>query len=83
MAYLSYIKDDDLIDVVKGVLDVGIERKKEVKVKFNKNVIDPFGSLFESAAFDVDHTTWKESEMIRQCQKTLHLNSSHKCNFNH
>jgi len=80
MSYLTYISDEELTCIVKGVLDVAIERKKKAKAKFNKNVIDPFGSLFESAAFDVDHTTWKESEMIRQCQKTLqnHIGDLHQ-----
>jgi len=80
MSYLAYIEDKDLICIVKDVLDVGIERKKVAKKKFTKNVIDPFGSLFESAAFDVDYKTWQESEMIRQCQKTLqnHIGDLHQ-----
>ena len=52
MSYLSYINDAELIEIVKLVLDKGIERKKEAEKKFTKNVIDPFGSLFEAAAFD-------------------------------
>jgi len=80
MSYLTYISDEDLTCIVKDVLNVGIARKKEAKTKFTKNVIDPFGSLFESAAFDVDHKIWQESEMIRQCQKTLqnHIGDLHQ-----
>lgn len=80
MSYLSYINDAELIKIVKLVLDKGIERKKEAEKKFTKNVIDPFGSLFEAAAFDVDHNTWKSSETIRQCQKTLqnHIGDLHQ-----
>jgi len=80
MSYLTYISDKNLTEVVKSVLDVGIKRKKEAEKKFTKNVIDPFGSLFEAAAFSVDHETWKNSETIRQCQKTLqnHVGELHQ-----
>jgi len=80
MSYLTYISDDNLIAIVKHVLDIGIKRKKEAEKKFNHNVIDPFGSLFEAGAFNVDHQTWKSSETIRQCQKTLqnHVGELHQ-----
>jgi hypothetical protein len=80
MSYLNYIDDSELRGIVKLVLDKGIERKKEAESKFTKNVIDPFGSLFEAAAFDVDHRTWKSAETIRQCQKTLqnHVGDLHQ-----
>jgi hypothetical protein len=81
MAYLNYIDDDDgLEQIIKSILDIGIERKKEAEKKFTQNVIDPFGSLFEAAAFNVDHKTWKNSETIRQCQKTLqnHVGDLHQ-----
>lgn len=80
MSYLSYISDAKLEELVKYVLDKGIERKKEAEKKFNNNVIDPFGALFETAAFDINHKTWKDSETIRQCQKTLqnHVGELHQ-----
>lgn len=80
MCYLNYIEDKKLKEIVKLVLDKGINRKKEADEKFTKNVIDPFGSLFEAAAFDVDHNTWKSAETIRQCQKTLqnHVGDLHQ-----
>lgn len=80
MSYLTYISDEKIKEIVKLVLDKGIERKQEAEKKFTKNVIDPFGSLFEAAAFDVDHKTWKSSETIRQCQKTLqnHVGDLHQ-----
>lgn len=80
MPYLNYISDEQLKLIVKSVLDKGIERKKAAESKFTKNVIDPFGSLFEAAAFNVDHNTWKNSETIRQCQKTLqnHVGDLHQ-----
>lgn len=80
MSYLNYIDDSELKKIVKLVLDKGIERKKKAESKFTKNVIDPFGSLFEAAAFDVDHKTWKSAETIRQCQKTLqnHVGDLHQ-----
>jgi len=80
MSYLKYISDETLEEFVKYVLDKGIDRKKQAENKFNKNVIDPFGSLFEAAAFNVNHKTWKDSETIRQCQKTLqnHVGELHQ-----
>ncbi len=80
MAYLNYISDQELEDIVKQVLDKGMERKNEAEEKFTDNVIDPFGCLFEASAFYVDHETWKKSETIRQCQKTLqnHIGNLHQ-----
>ncbi len=80
MSYLTYIEDEILKNIVKLVLDKGIDRKKEADDKFTKNVIDPFGALFEAAAFDVDHNAWKSAETIRQCQKTLqnHVGDLHQ-----
>jgi len=80
MSYLSYISDEKLIDIIKHVLDIGIKRKKEAERKFTNNVIDPFGALFEAGAFGIDHQTWKSSETIRQCQKTLqnHVGELHQ-----
>jgi len=80
MSYLNYILDEDLIEIVKGVLDVGIEKKLSAEKDFTKNVIDPFGSIFETAAFEVNHATWKSSELIRQSQKTLqnHIGDFHQ-----
>lgn len=71
MTFLKYISDDDFVNEVKTVLDVAIQRKSEAEDKFNDNVIDPFGALFESTGFDLDHDTWKKTETVRQCQKTL------------
>ena len=80
MSYLTYISDQQIKEIVKFVLDKGTERKQEAEKKFTKNVIDPFGALFEAAAFNVDHKTWKSSETIRQCQKTLqnHVGDLHQ-----
>jgi len=80
MTYLEYISDDKLIEIVKSILDVGIKKKRSAEVDFTKNVIDPFGSIFETAAFDVNHETWKSSELIRQSQKTLqnHIGDFHQ-----
>ena len=80
MSYLGYISDEKLEEFVKYVLDKGIDRKAHADNKFNKNVIDPFGSLFEAAAFDINHKAWRGSEIIRQCQKTLqnHVGELHQ-----
>ncbi|MCK9504513.1 MAG: Eco47II family restriction endonuclease [Porticoccaceae bacterium] len=80
MSYLTYISDETLKTLVKNVLNIGRTRKAEAEQSFAKNVIDPFAALFESVAFEVDHKTWKESEIIRQCQKTLqnHIGDLHQ-----
>jgi len=80
LSYLTYISDEDLIKIVHGVLDVGIKKKQSAEDDFTKNVIDPFGAIFETAAFNVNHTTWKASELIRQSQKTLqnHIGDFHQ-----
>lgn len=45
--------------------------RKRAGKDFFRNVIDPFGSIFEISAFGVTLEAWKDSELIRQCQKTL------------
>jgi hypothetical protein len=79
MAYLEYISDDLLISEVKYLLDKAVAKRKAAEKDFNKNVIDPFGSLFESPVFD-SHAEWKNSEMARQCQKTIqnHVGTFHQ-----
>jgi hypothetical protein len=71
MNFVSYLNDDDVKSAVFKVLNTGISKKKSAEKEFYENVIDPFSSVFEVAAFDVDLQTWKNSELIRQCQKTL------------
>lgn len=71
MSYLSFVDDEKIKAIVYKVIEKGIIKKKSSEHDFYKNVIDPFSSIFEIAAFNVDIKTWKESELIRQCQKTL------------
>jgi hypothetical protein len=80
MAYVEYLDDAKLKDLVKTVLGTGILKKKEVAKDFEKNVIDPFASLFDAAVSEVNHDTWKHYEMIRQCQKALtnHIGDLHQ-----
>ncbi|WP_298776291.1 Eco47II family restriction endonuclease [uncultured Shewanella sp.] len=80
MAYLNYLEDDKITSLVKEVLDIGINKKKSAIKDFSKNVIDPFSALFDSAVSEVDHETWKNTELVRQCQKTLvnHIGNLHQ-----
>ncbi|MFC3120296.1 Eco47II family restriction endonuclease [Agaribacter flavus] len=80
MAYLPYLKDEIIQGLVKDVLMIGRKKKQAVIRDFEKNVIDPFSSLFDSAVSGVNHETWKNSEMVRQCQKTLtnHIGNLHQ-----
>lgn len=80
MPYLSFISDHAFEQLVRNVLEIGRARKQDAQSQFSKNVIDPFAALIESAAFNVDHQTWVQSETIRQCQKTLqnHIGDLHQ-----
>jgi len=80
MAYIEYLDDETAKGLVKDVLDIGRTKKEAVVKDFQKNVIDPFASLFDSAVSEVSHETWKSSEMVRQCQKTLtnHIGNLHQ-----
>ncbi len=80
MSYLEFISDDEIVGLVKNVLDIGRSRMAKAEASFSKNVIDPFAALVESSAFGVDHETWVSSETIRQCQKTLqnHIGDLHQ-----
>lgn len=69
MPFLEYISDEDLIKEVKYLLDKAARKRKNVEKSFNKNVIDPFGTLFEASNFK-SYEEWRNSEMARQCQKT-------------
>ncbi|ODP97990.1 hypothetical protein BGL48_00730 [Salinivibrio sp. SS3] len=73
MSYLSFISDTELVALVSEVLNKGMNAKNTVKEesRFNKNVIDPFTTLFDASISGFDHETWKESEATRQYQKTL------------
>ncbi len=70
MAFLSYISDEVLRREVKYVLDKRVAKNSLALEDFNKNVIDPFGAIFESPNFS-SHEEWKNSEMARQSQKTM------------
>lgn len=71
MAYLKWIDDSVLVEVVGRLLSAAAAAKKSSETNFNKNVIDPFSAVFEIAGFGIDHRTWQVSEKTRQAQKTL------------
>ncbi|WP_275074889.1 Eco47II family restriction endonuclease [Providencia rettgeri] len=79
MPFLEYISDDNLIKEVKYLLDKAVEKRQDAEKSFNKNVIDPFGALFEASDFK-SHEEWRNSEMARQCQKTIqnHVGTFHQ-----
>lgn len=80
MACLHYINDDVLRNLVKDVLQVVLRKMQSVEKDFHKNVIDPFAALFEASISAIPHDTWKNVEMVRQCQKTLtnHIGELHQ-----
>lgn len=80
MAFLEYIADEDILALVENVLRIGFDKKETVSKDFNKNVIDPFATIFDAAISGFNHDNWKEAEMVRQCQKTLtnHIGNLHQ-----
>lgn len=79
MPLLEFITDDNLIKEVKYLLDKAVLKRKDAEKSFSKNVIDPFGALFEASDF-ASHTEWRNAEMARQCQKTIqnHVGTFHQ-----
>lgn len=81
MAYLTWISDELLKQAVRNVLGKGRDAKQNAPKNFNKNVVDPFASLFESSAFGLTNfEEWKNQELNRQAQKTLqnHIGNLHQ-----
>lgn len=71
MPYVLFVNDETIKKLVKDILDIGRKSKSNALKNFEKNVIDPFSALFESAISETSHETWKNAEMARQYQKTL------------
>lgn len=71
MPYLDWIADKDLIYHVANILDNADEIVKKSEKGFQKNVIDPFSSLFQISGFNIDFNTWYHAELTRQMQKSL------------
>lgn len=66
---LPFISDEDLTNAVKHMIDKARSAMEESKI--DKNVLDPFCTLFEFAGFSYDKEKWLKSEKTRQSQKTL------------
>ena len=71
MPYVSFVPDEQFRSIVLDILNVGRAAKDQSKAKFGRNVIDPFATLFEMGAFNLDFDSWHDSEIARQAQKTL------------
>ncbi|MEL4887730.1 Eco47II family restriction endonuclease [Pectobacterium betavasculorum] len=79
MALLDYISDDNLFNEVETLLKKAKKKRESAEKTFNANVIDPFGALFEAPGFS-SHEEWRNSELARQCQKTIqnHVGTFHQ-----
>ncbi len=71
MAYLTWIKDDDLKTCVSEVLTKGLAGIKKSENEFYKNGVDPFSALFDAACQGITLEQWSNFERKRQAQKTL------------
>ncbi|MBN2485570.1 MAG: Eco47II family restriction endonuclease [Bacteroidales bacterium] len=80
MPYLNWIPDTGLIHEVTQLLYIAKSAQISAIKEFGKNVIDPFAALFEMSGFEIDYTTWLNSETTRQAQKTLqnHIGDFHQ-----
>lgn len=79
MALLEFISDKDLTSEVRILVQKTLEKRSKAEKDFTKNVVDPFGALFEAPAFS-GHEAWKSSELMRQTQKTIqnHVGTFHQ-----
>ncbi|MGL4473668.1 MAG: Eco47II family restriction endonuclease [Shewanella sp.] len=79
MALLEFITDENLFLEVRVLVQKTLEKNKQANKDFNKNVVDPFCSLFEGPSFP-NHEIWKRSELMRQTQKTIqnHVGTFHQ-----
>lgn len=79
MALVEFISDEALFSEVRTLVQKTLKKRKKAEADFNKNVVDPFCSLFEAPAFS-DHNAWKSSELMRQTQKTIqnHVGTFHQ-----
>lgn len=79
MPLLEYVSDEHLLTEVEFLLAKAKKKKDDAEKTFNRNVIDPFGALFESPGF-LTHSEWRNFEMARQYQKTIqnHVGTFHQ-----
>lgn len=80
MAYVSFIKDDILEAIVAEVFKKAEEAINKAANKPDRNVIDPFLSLFEMSSLEIKAEDWMKTEKARQAQKTLsnHIGHMHQ-----
>ncbi|WP_028357647.1 Eco47II family restriction endonuclease [Brackiella oedipodis] len=79
MALLEYVSDEELFKEVEFLLGKAKKKQTEAEKTFYRNVIDPFGALFESHVFS-SHDQWRNFELARQYQKTIqnHVGTFHQ-----
>ena len=80
MAYLNWISDEILIEAATNLLDKAANIKEKSKKNVNKNVIDPFSSLFQLGGSELQYEEWLTGEITRQAQKSLqnHVGAFHQ-----
>ncbi len=71
MPYVTFVDDTTYKSIVGKILTEGQNSTVKAKQKFNRNVIDPFAVVWELASFKIDFSTWYQTELARQAQKTL------------
>lgn len=80
MAYLDFLSDEHLVRCTKDLMDQLSRAHAEKDRTLHKNVLDPFGALFESQFDGSLMDDWLAAERARQVQKTFqnHLGTFHE-----
>lgn len=71
MSYLPWISDSDLQAAVKKLATSVFSARAKAERNISRNVLDPFGLLFNISFLSHDVATWKENEIVRQAEKAL------------
>jgi hypothetical protein len=67
----KFIEEEKLREIVVHLLNTAHAAQRAAEEKLERNVIDPFATLFQMAGFDMTHQTWVEVEKMRQAEKSL------------
>jgi Eco47II restriction endonuclease len=69
--HLPFIDDLKLEQIVDDTLRVAQEARAKPLTDLDRNVIDPFSTIFELFGFNLSVAQWTGNEKLRQDQKTL------------
>ncbi len=68
---LDFISEVRLTEICKAIINIGNVAIDKSTNDFNKNIVDPFSAIFDSAISGITLSEWIEREKTRKAQKTL------------